>query len=109
MGLEQAAVIDFIGIDEVSGVVHLTIADAREWDADHLRVLQEKLNAYLAFVESGELYSAYPSAARGAHPRRRALRRGRSLARRSGSLTCDGRSQMCHPTDTPSSTTVPRR
>ena len=47
----------------LGGAVHLTIADALEWDADHLRLLQEKLNAYLAFVESGELYSAYPSAA----------------------------------------------
>ena len=63
MGVEQTTVIDAIGIDKVSGAVHLTIADALEWDADHLRLLQEKLNAYLAFVESGELYSAYPSAA----------------------------------------------
>ncbi len=63
MGVEQAAVIDFIGIDTVSGAVHLTIADALEWDAAHLRRLQEKLNAYLAFIESGELYSVYPGAA----------------------------------------------
>jgi hypothetical protein len=33
MGVEQAAVIDFIGIDTMSGAVHLTIADALEWDA----------------------------------------------------------------------------
>jgi hypothetical protein len=63
MGVEQAAVIDCIGIDTVSGAVHLTIADALEWGADHLRLLQEKLNAYLTFVESGELYSVYPGAA----------------------------------------------
>lgn len=63
MGVEQATVIDFIGIDTVSGAVHLTIADALEWDAAHRRLLQEKLNAYLAFVESGELCSVYPGAA----------------------------------------------
>ena len=56
MGVEQTTVIDAIGIDQVSGAVHLTIADALAWDAAHLRLLQEKLNAYLAFVESGELY-----------------------------------------------------
>ena len=63
MGVEQTTVIDAIGIDQVTGAVHLTIADALAWDAAHLRLLQDKLNAYLAFVESGELYSAYPSAA----------------------------------------------
>lgn len=63
MGVEQTTVIDFIGIDQVSGAVHLTIADTLEWDTDHLRLLQDKLNAYLAFVESGELHSVYPLAA----------------------------------------------
>jgi len=63
MGVEQTTVIDFIGIDPVSGAVCLTIADALDWNADHLRLLQDKLNAYLAFVESGELHSAYPLAA----------------------------------------------
>lgn len=63
MGVQQTTVIDAIGIDKVTGAVHLTIADALEWDAAHLRLLQEKLNAYLAFVESGGLHSAYPSAA----------------------------------------------
>jgi len=63
MGVEQTTIIDFIGIDAVSGAVYLTLADALDWNADHLRLLQGKLNAYLAFVESGELYSAYPTAA----------------------------------------------
>jgi hypothetical protein len=63
MGVQQTTVIDAIGIDKVTGAVHLTIADALEWGASHLRLLQEKLNAYPAFVESGELHSAYPSAA----------------------------------------------
>lgn len=63
MGVEQTTVIDFIGIDPASGAVCLTIADALDWDPDHLRLLQDKLNAYLAFVESGELLWAYPLAA----------------------------------------------
>ena len=40
MGVEQADVIDFIGIDTDSGAVHLTIADTLAWDAAHLRLLQ---------------------------------------------------------------------
>lgn len=38
MGVEQTTVVDAIGINQVSGAVHLTIADALEWDAAHLRV-----------------------------------------------------------------------
>jgi len=62
MSIEQANVIDAIGTNTATGAVHLTIADHLEWNADHMLKLQEKLNAYLAFVEGGEIYSAYPSA-----------------------------------------------
>ena len=31
-------------------------------DSEHLLLLQEKLNSYLAFIESGEIYESYPRA-----------------------------------------------
>jgi hypothetical protein len=63
MSIEQRSVVDAIGRDEVSGAVHLTIADHLPWNDEHLIKLQDKLNTYLAFMESGEVYQAYPGAA----------------------------------------------
>ena len=62
MGIEQTNVIDAIGTDNVTGAVHLTIADHLEWSSEHMLKLQEKINSYLAFVEGGEIYSTYPDA-----------------------------------------------
>ena len=68
MAVDNPAVIDIVGIDARSGEVVLTISDHLEWDEpnEHVLVLQEKLNRYLAFVESGELSVRYA----GAHGRR---------------------------------------
>src|SRR5581483_7512148 len=68
MSIEQTEVIDFISIDEASGVVLLTISDHLSWDeieGEHLVLLQEKLNGYLRYIESGRLFTDQP-AARGA-------------------------------------------
>jgi hypothetical protein len=62
MTVEQANTIDAIGTDMATGAVHLTVTDHLEWDQEHMLKLQEKLNAYLAFVESGEIHSTYPDA-----------------------------------------------
>ena len=62
MTIEQTNVIDFIGIDNKTNAVHLTISDHLEWNSDHMLILQEKLNTYLGYVESGEIYSGYPQA-----------------------------------------------
>jgi hypothetical protein len=52
--------IDFLGTDKDTGEVILTITDHLEWDSesehDHLSALQEKINTYLAFIESEEIY-----------------------------------------------------
>jgi len=61
MSIDQAGVIDAIGIDDSTGQTVLTISDHLEWDKDHLFLLQEKLNTYLSFVESGEIFQAYPN------------------------------------------------
>lgn len=68
MSVEEIDRIDIIGIDPVSGEVVLTIADHLDWSDDyaHLTTLQEKLNTYLAFIESGEMGEQYPQA-RGRH------------------------------------------
>src|SRR5689334_21372162 len=62
MALEKLDVVDAIGIDKETGVVCLTLIDAWGWDDEraHLLTLQEKLNRYLGFIESGEVREAYP-------------------------------------------------
>ena len=60
MSVEQADVIDFVSIDEEDNVV-LTISDHLEWDMEneHLLILQDKINAYLSSIESGDIYEKY--------------------------------------------------
>jgi len=62
MSIEQPKLIDFIGVDKASGSVVLTISDHLDWkDSQHHQlILQEKLNSYLAFIESGEILESYP-------------------------------------------------
>lgn len=65
MGIQDARVVDAIGIDTRTGRVVLSIIDGETWSGDvleHLFLIQEKLNSYLAFRESGEIYSVYPNA-----------------------------------------------
>lgn len=64
MTVEQIRVVDFIGID-ASGRAVLTISDHFLWDdiKSHLFSLQEKLNAYLRFIESGEMIEKRPELA----------------------------------------------
>jgi hypothetical protein len=62
MSVEQTPVVDAIGIDRASGAVHLTITDHLQWDQAHLFALQNKINSYLGFIESGEIFVSYPQA-----------------------------------------------
>lgn len=66
MSVDQTNVIDAIGIDNSTGDVVLTISDHLDWlqpnSGEHLLLLQEKLNSYLRFAESGELLETYPDA-----------------------------------------------
>ena len=61
MSVDNLGVIDFI--TEKEDTVILTISDHLEWDEenDHLFLLQEKINAYLMAIESGQLVSKYPA------------------------------------------------
>lgn len=61
MSVENTKVIDFIS--EKDDSVILTISDHLEWDEDneHIFLLQEKINAYLMAIESGQLNEKYPT------------------------------------------------
>lgn len=53
-----------IGIDNSTGYITLAIIDSTDWqdEQQHLILLQEKINIYLSFIESGEIYESYPDA-----------------------------------------------
>lgn len=63
MSVTNLEVVDAISIDLMGNAV-LTIADDLLWDNnnEHLFTLQNKINAYLEFIESGNLYQKYPDA-----------------------------------------------
>jgi len=62
MTIEQENVIDLISHNEEEGYVALTIVDHLEWDEENEKLLklQDKINAYLSFVESGQIEKEYP-------------------------------------------------
>lgn len=64
VSIEETNVVDFIGVENSTGDVVLTITDHLDWEDDdaHLLLLQEKLNTYLRFIESGEIDQTYPQA-----------------------------------------------
>lgn len=63
MSVEIPKVIDFTSIDK-NGYFVLTISDHLEWDEEneHLLILQEKINAYLSFIENHDFYDNCPQA-----------------------------------------------
>lgn len=64
MSLDNPAVVDFLGTLPDGSAVVLTLVDDSDWTDEmrHLRALQQKLDAYFAFIASGELLVAYPDA-----------------------------------------------
>lgn len=63
MSLMNLEIVDFISID-LNGNAVLTVSDDLKWDDknEHLMALQNKINAYLSFIESGNIYQDYPNA-----------------------------------------------
>ena len=63
MTVDQSKVIDIVSKDQ-SGNFVLTICDHLDWrdTKEHLVLLQDKINTYLAFLDSGEIYEKYPDA-----------------------------------------------
>lgn len=66
MSLEQTKIIDFIGIEQTTGNLILTISDHLDWSDNlqepHIGILQDKLNTYLSYIESGQVLKDYPNA-----------------------------------------------
>ncbi|MFJ9534812.1 DUF6572 domain-containing protein [Herbaspirillum sp. NPDC101396] len=62
MTIENSSVIDAVGIDKETGSVVLSIFAHMPWGRDSLLLLEEKINRYLGFIESGEIFEAYPAA-----------------------------------------------
>ncbi|UWP97184.1 hypothetical protein K3X48_15245 (plasmid) [Aliiroseovarius crassostreae] len=66
MTISETDTIDFVQVNASDQRVNLIVADHLPWegigDADdqHMYLLQEKLNSYLAYVETRQLYSDYP-------------------------------------------------
>lgn len=68
MSVTDAKAIDMWGIPKWDNTkIILGIADHLAWgdkaeQGEHLLVLQEKINNYIAFIESGEIYTEIPGA-----------------------------------------------
>ncbi|QJP13733.1 hypothetical protein G3545_08720 [Starkeya sp. ORNL1] len=64
MSVDDLQVIDAVATDAHDGTIMLVIFDGWDWsdEWEHLNVLQDKINAYLGFVESGQIYEEYPAA-----------------------------------------------
>jgi hypothetical protein len=65
MSIEQESVVDYISFDATTEVVTLTISDHLNWKErpeEHVKLLQNKLENYMRFVESDEIYATYPNA-----------------------------------------------
>ena len=60
MTVEQTSGLDIAYIDQETGITHLAISDHLQWDGEHLLILQEKINCYLSFIESGEIFDTLP-------------------------------------------------
>lgn len=56
--------VDGIGKSNTENKIALLLADHLDWsdELQHLTLLQDKMNAYLSFIESGQIYAVYPDA-----------------------------------------------
>jgi hypothetical protein len=64
VAVDNPDVIDAVGTSRATCEVVLTIADHLPWEEshEHLVILQDKLNRYLEFIESGQLAEEYANA-----------------------------------------------
>ncbi|WP_395732095.1 DUF6572 domain-containing protein [Prosthecobacter sp.] len=64
MAVDDPKTVDVVSVDRATSEVILDVTDHLDWsdEAGHLMFLQNKINAYASFIESGELETAYPDA-----------------------------------------------
>ena len=66
MSIKDSSVIDYITISRTKSIANFIIVDDLDWDQneeddkEHMWLLQEKINAYIAAIESGDLEEGYP-------------------------------------------------
>ena len=68
MAIDNPGVIDGAAIDD-NGALILLLTDHLEWDGDeaiseydHLTMLQDKINGYIAYLEDGQFRQTFPDA-----------------------------------------------
>ena len=63
MSVEDQGIIDIMSFEPKTNKVILTISNHLDWkdELNHLYLLQEKVNSYISFYESGQLYRLEPS------------------------------------------------
>jgi hypothetical protein len=70
MSVMETDLVDYIYLDEDSETPVLVVSDPLTWrppeDRRHLDMLREKLNAQIAFVETGQIRGVWPAYAGGA-------------------------------------------
>ena len=64
MAVDNVSLIDAIANDKENACLVLLITDHLNWDNEfeHLKILQDKINAYVAFIESEQYDEIYPNA-----------------------------------------------
>ena len=65
MSVTEPNSIDIVVPENRDGDAELVLVDQLPWkfdEDDHLSLLQEKINTYLAFVETGQLIEEFPTA-----------------------------------------------
>lgn len=64
MTIENSDKVDGLGIDNIADEAVLLISDHLRWDDErHFRLIEKKVNKYLEFIQSGQIYEALPNAA----------------------------------------------
>ena len=70
MAIDNVNIIDGIGTDKEGKVLRLLLTDHFPWkedaslsEYDHLMLLQEKINAYISYLESKQYAEKYPNEA----------------------------------------------
>ncbi|MGB0123783.1 MAG: DUF6572 domain-containing protein [Silvibacterium sp.] len=64
MSVEDSKTVDIVSLKSKPGTALLIVSDQLDWlnTLEHQVTLQEKFNAYLSFIESGELFDRFPEA-----------------------------------------------
>lgn len=61
MSITEQSTVDAIGTSQSDGETYLIIYDHLEWNFEnHLELLQNKINLYLEFIESKQIFESFP-------------------------------------------------